>query len=197
MKIPIFAALATLLAGHGFSQTFEVTGTPIPQSLLRQNYGNVPKGIAAFDLSICNVTDTKQSVVSSRVYQALSDANLSLEPIGRQIMLAAILRNQNHSLGNIISIVLTSTTGVLAVLNSSKYKLPTGLAAGAALGSLAGQQVLAGLRPILSPDQLEKFETQVLEPALVLDGGSCVERTVFVSSANTKAKTQPLNFRIH
>ena len=199
MKYFILAACATMLAcGSGFAQsTFEITGTPIPSGLLQQNYGSVPKGVGAYDFSICNITETKQSIVSSRIYQALADSNASLQPIGRQIMLAAILRNQNHSVANILNVALSATTGVLSILGASKYKVSGGVVAGAALGSLAAQQVLNSLKPILSPDQLEKFETQVLEPALVLDGGSCVERTVFVTSAGSKANIQPLSFHIH
>lgn len=199
MKTSFFAAIGTLLLSTvTFAQaTFEITGTPIPAGLLQQNYGSVPKGIGAYDFSICNVTDSKQSIVSSRIYQALSDANSSLEPIGRDIMLAAILRNQSHSLINILGVVLNSTTSVLSVVSSSKYKLPAALLTTAALGSLSGQQLISSLKPLLSADQVEKFETQVLEPALVLDGGSCVERTVFVSSLNSKAHVQPLNFHIH
>lgn len=201
MKRLLLAGIAVALAGAGaFAQaqaTFEITGTPIPPRLLQENYGSVPKGIGAYDLSICNVTDVKQSIVSSRIYQALSQANAGLQPIGRQIMLAAILRNQNHSAINILNVVLSSTTGVLSVLNSSKYKVPSGLLTTAALGSLAGQQLITSLKPILSADQLEKFDDQVLEPALVLDSGSCVERTVFVSSTDPKAKSQPLSFHIH
>jgi hypothetical protein len=200
MKIFAFTASSlVLIATVALAQTpsFEITGTPIPSGLLQQNYGSIPKGISAYDLNICNVTDAKQPIVSSRIYQALSDANSSLEPIGRQIMLAAILRNQNHSLTNILGVILNSTTGIFSIVSSSKSRLPAGLMSGAAIGSLAGQQVLSSLRPILSADQLEKFEDQVLEPALVLDGGSCVERTVFVSSATSKAKIKPLTFHVH
>jgi hypothetical protein len=143
------------------------------------------------------VTETKQSLVSSRIYQALAASNPSLEPIGRDIMLAAILHNQNHSFSSILGVVLSSTSGVLSVVSSSKPKLSGGWMAGATVGLFAGQQVLNSLKPILSPDQLEKFDSQVLEPALVLDGGSCVERTVFVNSPNSKAKTQELSFHIH
>lgn len=198
MKILVLAGFGTmLLCATSFAQaTFEISGTPIPASLLQQNYGTIPKGIGAYDLNICNISDAKQSLVSSRIYQALSTADSSLEPIGRQIMLAAILRNQNHSAMNILSVVLTSTTGVLSVLGSSKYKLPSGMVTGVALGSLSAQQLIGSLKPILSADQVEKFESQVLELALVLDGGSCVERTVFVSSTNPKAKIQPLTFHV-
>ncbi len=199
MKSFVLAGLAmVLLSAIGSAQaTFEITGTPIPAGLLRQNYGSIPKGIGAYDLSICNVSAAKEALVSSRIYQALSNTNSSLEPIGRQIMLASILRNQNRNAMTILAAVLSSTTGVLSVFGSSRYKLPSGLATAAALGSLSGQQLISTLRPIFSADQLEKFDSQVLEPALVLDGGSCVERTVFVSSADAKAKAQPLSFHIH
>ncbi|MBV9444276.1 MAG: hypothetical protein JO217_16455, partial [Acidobacteriaceae bacterium] len=68
--------------------TFEVTGTPIPNDLLQQNYGTVSKAIVGYDLSICNITQSKQSVVSSKIYQALAQANTPLQPIGKQILLA-------------------------------------------------------------------------------------------------------------
>lgn len=198
MKTLLLTAAGLLLAsGLGFAQTtFAITGTPIPSGLLAQNYGNVPKGIGAYDLSICNTTETKQSLVSSRIYQALASANPLLEPIGRDIMLAAILHNQNRSFTSILSAVLSSTSGVLTVVSSSKPKLSGGWMAGATVGLFAGQQLLSSLKPILSPDQLEKFDSQVLEPALVLDGGSCVERTVFVSSPDPKAKAQALSFHV-
>ena len=198
MKNLVLAALGMLLLSSGGSAqaTFDITGTPIPTNLLQQNYGPIPRGIAAYDVNICNVTDEKQSIVSSRIYQALSSSNPALEPIGREIMFAAILHNQNHSVAAILNVVLNSTTGVLSVFGSSKYKLAPGLAMAAALAALSGQQALSQLRPILSADQLQKFESQVLEPALVLDGGSCVERTVFVSPQDPKAKAQAFAFHI-
>ncbi len=199
MKSFVLAGMAmVLLSALGSAQAiFEITGTPIPAGLLHQNYGSIPKGIGAYDLSICNVSATKQSLVSSRIYQALSDTNSSLEPIGKQIMLASIVRNQNRNAITILGAILNSTTAVLSVLSASRYKLSTGFVTAAALGSLSGQQLISTLRPILSADQLEKFESQVLEPALVLDGGSCVERTVFVGSTNAKTKAQPLSFHVH
>ena len=186
-----------LAAGMMFGQAaFEVSGTPIPAGLLKQNFGSIPKGIAGFDLNICNVTEARQSIVSSRIFQALSQSNTLLQPVGREIMLAAILRNQNRSAVNILSVVLNSAAGVLSALGASKYHVPTGVLAASAFGSLVGQQVLTNLKPVLSADQLERFESQVLEPALVLDGGSCVERTVFVASGDSKAKTQALSFHV-
>jgi hypothetical protein len=191
------ALLMALLCGQGIAQsTFVVTGTPIPKDLLQQNYGRVPKGIGAYDLNICNSTETKQSVVSSEIYQALSESDKALQPVGRQIMLAAILRNQNHNAANILSVALNSATGVLSVLSSSKYSVPAGVLTGAAVGSLSIRQLLSNLRPILSAGQVEKFESQVLEPALVLDGGSCVERTVFTASENSRSKPRALSFHV-
>lgn len=199
----IFALV--FLGGPAFAGTdFYVTGTPIPANLIRQNYGAIPKGIAAFDLNICNVADSKQSLVSSKIYQALTDTTASLQPIGRDIMLAAIVRNQNHTITNILSIALSSTTSVLSLLSASRYRTSAGVLTGVALGSITGQQVITSFKPILAADQLQKFETQVLEPALVLDSGSCVERTVFVTTdvaskgaARTRVAINPLSFHIH
>ena len=191
LVLPVLGVL--LLSSPGSAQTkFDITGTPIPTNLLQQNYGPIPRGIAAYDVNICNATGEKQSIVSSRIYQVLSTSNPALEPIGREIMFAAILRNQNHSFATILSVVLNSTTSVLSLVGSSKYKLPSGLGMGAALAALTGQQLISHLRPILSADQVQKFESQVLEPALVLDGGSCVERTVFVSSQDPRQKHRVL-----
>ncbi len=205
MRFGSAAAILLLLGSLAAAQTdFEVTGTPIPPSLLKKNYGSVPKGIGAFDLNICNVSETKQSLVSSKVYQALAGAAAPLQPIGRDIMLAAIVRDQSHTLTNILSVALNSTTTVLTVLSASRSPLPSGAVTGVALASLAGQQLLSSLNPILSAYQLEKFDSHVLEPALVLDGGSCVERTVFVTgTATPKVKghiqtaIDPLSFHIH
>lgn len=202
MKTLILTACAVVFATFASAQTtFEITGAPIPSKLLQQNYGRMPKGIAGYDLSVCNVTDSKQSIVSSRIYQALEESYPSLLPIGRQIMLASILHNQNHSIASIIGLALTSTTGVLSVLASSHANLPVGLTTSIALGALSGQQLLSTLSPVLSADNLENFDSQVLESALVLDSGSCVERTLFVTSSNTQAKnsqaeTQPLSFHV-
>ena len=194
-----FLALVCALAvcGMSFAQSaLTVSGTPIPPALVRQNYGNVPKGVNAYDLNICNTTSTRESVVSSEIYQALSTTDGSLQPIGRQIMLASLLRNQSHSASVIATVALNSATTVLSILSSSKYHVPSGLLAGAALASVSGQQVLADLKPVLAADQLEKFETQVLEPAMVLDSGSCVERTVFTLSIDPKSKQKGLTFHV-
>ena len=196
MNRSVFALALLACAGPLAAQSFDITGTLIPPKLLAENYGTMPKNISGYDLSICNVSDTRQSIVSSRIYQALSQANNGLQPIGREVMLAAILRNQSHSAATIANVVLNSVTGVLAVLGTSKYKLPTGLGTATALTSLAGQQLLTNLKPVLTADQVEKFEGQVLEPALVLDSGSCVERTVFASVPAQQTKAQALDFHV-
>jgi hypothetical protein len=198
MRTLFSAVLAiTLARGAACAQdTFVVTGTAIPAELLKLNYGSLPASVRAFDLSICNASANKQSVVSSEIYQALAKSNAGLQPIGRQIMLAAILRNQNHSVASILNLILNSATGVLSVLGAAKTKLPPGVLAGAALGSLSAQQLITNLRPVLTADQVEKFENQVLEPALVLDGGSCAERTVFASTAEPKQQTKSLSFHL-
>jgi len=193
----VLLASFTFLASECFGQdTFAVTGTPIPASLIRQNYGRMPKGISAYDLSICNTTDVKHSVVSSEIFQALSKSNTGLQPIGSQIMLTAILRNQNWTVTNVLGVFMNVSAGILSVLNSTKIGLPAGAATGATLASLSLQQVLSNLKPVTSAEQLQKFATQVLEPALVLDGGSCVERTVFTVTDQPKAKAAGLNFHV-
>jgi hypothetical protein len=187
----------TLFSGLVFAQnTFSVTGTAIPSGLLQQNYGKLPKGISGYDLDICNITNSKQSIVSSEIYQALAQSNAGLQPIGRQIMLAAILRSQNRSAGTVMAMVLNSVTGVLSILSSSKNGPPTGVVSGAALGAISAQQILMNLKPVLTNDQVEKFETEVLEPALVLDSGSCVERTVFAATDTPSARKRALTFRV-
>lgn len=199
MKIWLaIAGILALVASRAAAQdTFEITGTPIPQQLLTQNYGSMSKGISAYDLNICNVSDARQSLTSSKVYQALMQADASIEPVGRQIMLASILRNQNRSLANVLGLAMSSATSALSLIGSSSDKLHGNWMTGAALASVIGQQVLNTLKPVLSADQLEKFEDQVLEPALVMDSGSCVERTVFtISISSAKTKLQGLNFRV-
>jgi hypothetical protein len=65
-----------------------------------------------------------------------------------------------------------------------------------ALGSFSAQQLTTGQNTSVSADQLEKFETQVLEPALVLDSGSCVERTVFTAMQDSRIKPADLSFHV-
>lgn len=146
----------------------------------------MPKGIEGYDLNICNVTDAKKPITSSEIYQALMEAQGDLRPIGKQIMLAVILRNQNHSLRTWLNLGLGSTTSVLSVLGE-RAKTSSALSA-VALGALVGQQVLTTWNPVLTADQVEKFEAQTLESALVMDGGSCVERTIFTTIAPVPKK---------
>jgi hypothetical protein len=159
--------------------TFTISGTAIPDDLLKMNYGPMPKGIAGYDLNICNVTDVKKPITSSEIYQALMEAQGDLRPIGKQIMLAVILRNQNHSLRTWLNLGLGSTTSVLSVLG--QHAKSSGTLSAVALAALVGQQVLTTWNPVLTADQVEKFEAQTLESALVMDGGSCVERTIFTT----------------
>jgi hypothetical protein len=190
MKNLVLAALIVAsLCPTGFAQrTFEVTGTPVPVTLVKKNYGRMPKGIAAYDLNICNSSRVKQPVVSSEIYQALSRSDGTLQPIGRQIVLASMLRSHNWNALRILSLALNSAMGVLTVLNASKAGGSGQLLAAIALGSLSTQQLTMGLNKNTSAGQLEKFDAQVLEPALVLDAGSCVERTVFTAGQNSKVK---------
>jgi hypothetical protein len=175
-----------------------VTGTPIPKQLLVENYGPMPKNVAGYDLSICNVSGQKQTVLSSEIYQALANSNIAITPIGRQIMLAAILRNQSRSLSTILNVALNSATGVLAILStSSSVNVPKGLIAGIGLGSMSLSQFLNSMKPVLGPDKVEKFDRDVLPTALALDSGSCVEQTVFAIAEKTKAKPSALRFHMN
>ena len=99
MKFAISTLWLLIGAAALFGQdTFMITGTRIPAELLKMNYGQLPKGIVAFDLNICNQTDAKAALTSSQIFQALAESTSGIQPIGRQIMLAVILRNQRHSL---------------------------------------------------------------------------------------------------
>jgi hypothetical protein len=173
-----------------------VTGTPIPSALLAQNYGTIPKGIAGYDLNICNIADQRQTVVSSQIFQSLSQSNLSITPIGRGIMLAAILRGQNRSPMTIAGLIVNSATTVLALLSTAKSSgIPDPARTGITVGSLLAGQLLTQLKPILAPDKLEKFDRDVLESALVLDAGSCVEKTVFALAQASPAKPSAFQFK--
>ena len=184
-------------AGLSFSQsTFQITGTAIPPQLLNENYGKLPAGIAGFDLNVCNIGATKQAVVQSEIFQALAQTYPGLQPIGREILLAAILRTQNRNAASITSMVLSSATSVLSILSSARYSVPPGVVSGAALGTMTAQQVLSGLKPVLSADMLANFERQVLESAIVLDSGSCVERTIFATVSAPAQKSKPLSFHV-
>lgn len=180
-----------------FSQnTFTVIGTPIPSALAKQNFGNVPKSVVTYELTVCNTSAMKQQVVSGEIYQALSDANGSLQPIGREVMLATILQNQNHSLSTIFSIALNIALTGLSAWNSSVHRLPSGLITATAFASVAGPPIWANWKQSLPANQLEQFETQTLEPALVLDAGSCAERTVFAVNGGPKSAVKSLSFHV-
>jgi hypothetical protein len=197
MKL-IGVAICGMLAMTGSAQnTFSVTGTLIPADLVRVNYGKLPTAIEAFDLNICNQSSDKHALTASVIYQALAESNHSLQPLGRQIMLAVILKNQQRSAVTIMTVILNSTVGVLSVLGAARTGLSPSVLAGAAVGSMVGQQLLTNLKPVMTADQVERYESQVLEPALVLDGGSCVERTVFTLVApGPRSKFQDLAFPI-
>jgi hypothetical protein len=79
---------------------------------------------------------------------------------------------------------------------SGSVGVPNGLFAGIGLSAILLGQVTNALKPVLTQDKLEKFDREVLEPALVLDGGSCVERTVFALNANGANKPKALQFRM-
>ena len=197
MKLMSVAICGLLAVAAHAQNTFSVTGTLIPADLVRVNYGKLPTTIEAFDLNICNQSSDKHSLTASEIYQALADSNHSLQPLGRQIMLAVILKNQSRSAVTVLTVILNSTVGVLSILGAARTGLPGNVLAGAAVGSMVGQQLLTSLKPVLTADQVQRFESQVLEPALVLDGGSCVERTVFTLTApGTRNKFEDLTFHI-
>jgi len=199
MKTILAPIVALLLAAGGAQaeDTLAVSGTPIPKQLLAQNYGTMPKGVGAYDLSICNVTNVRQSVVSSQIYQALAQSNVALKPIGRQIILASILQNQRRDLLGILNIALNSATGVFSILSTSRtMNVPPSVNTSVGLGTIVLGQITNSLRPVLPPDKVEKFDRDVLEPALVLDGGSCVERTVFTMVENKKSQPGALSFHM-
>jgi hypothetical protein len=186
-----------MLAAASAQETFSVSGTQIPAELARVNYGRLPKAVQGFDLNVCNLTAEKHPVGSSQIYQALAESNPGLQPIGRQIMMPAILRNQRRSAATILTVVLNSAVGVLSVLGAARTGVSANVLAGAAVGSVVGQQLLSGLKPVLTADQVERYESQVLEPALVLDGGSCAERTIFALAAPGSTRTlQTLRFHV-
>lgn len=198
MRTVVKAALGIVLVGSlSFGQaTIEVTGTPVPSDLLKANYGPLPKSIGAFDLNICNLTEVRQTVISSRIYQSLLQTNPDLRPLGRQMVLAAILRNQGRRPMNIASTLLNSLGGTLSILGASKYALPGNWASAIAFGSLATQSLLASVKPVTTADQIEKIETQVLEPSFLLDGGSCLQRTMFAVLPPSKAVNSSLSFHV-
>jgi hypothetical protein len=197
MNLIRLALLSFLITSASAQNTFSVSGTKIPPDLVKLNYGKIPKTVDAFDLNICNQSADKHAVTASQIYQGLAESNVNLQPLGGQIMLAAVLQNQRHSLTTILSVAVNSAVGVLSVLGAARTGISPGTLAGAALGAAIGQQLLDNLKPVLTPSQLARYQNQVLESALVLDGGSCVERTVFTLVApGAKNKFQNLTFHV-
>jgi hypothetical protein len=197
MKLIGLTMCAAFALTAAAQDTFSITGAQIPADLVKVNYGKLPKTIQAYDLNICNQSSEKHSLTSSQVYQALVAGNPNLQPIGRQIMMGAVLQNQQRSVASILTVVLNSTVGVLSVLGAARSGLPSNALAGAAVGSALAQQLLNNLKPVLSPDQMQRYESEVLETALLMDSGSCVERTVFaVSTASAKSSVSSLTFHV-
>jgi hypothetical protein len=83
------------------------------------------------------------------------------------------------------------------VLGQGRTSTSASVLSAVALGALVGQQLLNTWSPVLTADQVEKFESQVLEPALVMDGGSCVERTIFTTTvAGTEKSARSLTITL-
>ena len=198
MKTIIVGVLcAGLAADTGCAQNaLNISATPIPASLLTQNYGRMPRHIGGYDLTICNGSPAKLTVISSQIFQALVQHQADVQPIGKQIMLAAIARAQNINIFSILNATLSSASGVLSIL-SETHNIPAKFITGTSLASLALQQLMNNLKPSSSVSNLQQFDSQVLEPAVALDSGSCVERTVFTLLASTKIKPVPLSFHVN
>lgn len=186
-----------LVSSSAAQDKFNVTGTPIPKDLLEDNYGKLSKGLAAYDVIICNATEERQSVTSTQIYQSLTRYNPELQPLGRQVILASILRSEKRSIWNILNVSMTTATAVFGLMSNSKdFNVGSGVKTAVALSSLALQQFMTSFQPPLPPDRMQKFDREALEPALVLDGGSCVERTVFAVASNPKQAPSALSFRV-
>ncbi|MGC2661535.1 MAG: hypothetical protein WA324_26575 [Bryobacteraceae bacterium] len=197
MKTLAISTLCAVLAANSVcaQNALTISATPLPTTLLTQNYGKMPKNVGAYDLTICNSSSVKQTVISSRIFQALVQQQPGFQPIGKQIMLATILRHQNDSFLSILNVAIGSVSGVLSILSSS-HAIPSSVITGSSLGSLALEQVLSNLKPYTSASAMQQFANQVLETTLSLDSGSCVERTVFTVSEHGKTKGAPLSFHV-
>lgn len=198
MKAVVKATVTMALCG-GLSlaqTTFEVTGTPVPPDLLKASYGALPKSIGAFDISICNLTELKQTVISSKVTQALSQTYPQLRPMGRQMVLSAMLHNQGRRPLSVLNTSLTAVGSAFSVLSASKYALPSNWSSAIAFASIATQQLLSGFKPVMSAEQIEKFQTEALEPSFLLSGGSCEQRTLFTVTTPPVSKPSSLSFHV-
>jgi hypothetical protein len=111
------------------------------------------------------------------------------------MILAAILRNQGRRPLSILGLALTSITGTFSVLSASKYGLPGNWASAIAFASVTSQQLLSSIKPVTTVDQIDKFETQVLEPSFLLDGGACEQRTLF-TVLSPRTKSRQLSFHV-
>jgi len=198
MKVPIALAVALLCATSATAQdTFTVTGALIPASLLTRNYGSMPKGIVGYDLTICNATEQKQSVISSQVYQALAASTGQIVPVGSQILLASILRTERKNVLSMATFGLNTAVGVFSLLSTSKtLNPPAGVKTGISLASLSLQQFTNNFHTVLPADKLQKFEADVLPQALVLDSNSCVEKTLFAVASTPNTKPAAVAFHI-
>jgi len=173
---------------------FSITATVIPIKLLETNYGPMPKGIEGLDINACNSTNEKPYLLSGQVYQVLLDNQQALQPVGDNIMFAAIVQNQNHNLKSWLSMALTATTGTLSVLGtSSTAHISSGLTSGLAVGSLIGQALLTSFNPALTANQLQNFHENVLQSQTVVASDSCVEKTVFVVNTLYPKPASPFN----
>ncbi len=198
MKTQIALAAALLCATLASAQdTFTVTGTMIPTALLTQNYGSMPKGIVGYDLTICNVTDQKQTIVSSQVYQALATSTGQILPVGRQILLASILSSERKDVLSLVTFGLNTAVGIFSLMSTSTSMNPPGnVKTGISLASLSLQQFTGNFKPILPADNLQKFDADTLPQAMVLDSRSCSEKTLFALASTPNTKTSALAFHI-
>lgn len=198
MKTLISLAAALLCATLGIAQdTFTVTGTMIPATLLTQNYGSMPKGIVGYDLTICNATEQKQTIVSSQVYQALAASTGEILPVGRQILLASILSSERKDALSLVTFGLNTAVGIFALMSTStSMNAPANVKTGISLASLSLQQFTGNFKPILPADKLQKFDTDTLPQAMVLDSKSCSEKTLFALASTPKIKPAALAFHI-
>jgi hypothetical protein len=198
MKTLIALAAALLCATLASAQdTFTVTGTMIPTALLTQNYGSMPKGIVGYDLTICNETDQRQTVISSQLYQALAASTGEILPVGRQILLASILSSERKDVLSLVTFGLNTAVGIFSLMSTSTSMNPPGsVKTGISLASLSMQQFTGNFKSVLPADKLQKFDADTLPQALVLDSKSCSEKTLFALASTPKVKAASLTFHI-
>jgi hypothetical protein len=155
MRVLIALAVALLYATSATAQdTFTAL---IPPSLLTRNYGSMPNDIVGFDLTICNATDQKQSVISSQVYHARAASTGQIMPVGSQILRASILCTEHTR-------YVRAEHGSWSFLfneSSKKVNPPAGAKTGVRLAALSPQQFSNNFKSVLSADKLQKFEVFV------------------------------------